>query len=134
RRALYSKYACHELHLFLYFKDRGFFDAVIRPYLAHKRTKTFLDHWLLDADLAPYREPARLTRLNAVERALLAWRLDADLAIPRLLDDELAIQPPDPGRDARVIDTLLGAATLDGDGALAEATTDAVLRQEAAAD
>ncbi|MEO7734691.1 MAG: hypothetical protein ABIY55_27285, partial [Kofleriaceae bacterium] len=71
QRALYSKYACHELHLFLYFKDRAFFDGVIRPYLAHKRTKTFVDHWLLDADLAPYLEPARLARLNAVERALL---------------------------------------------------------------
>src|SRR5690606_19085311 len=56
RRELYSKHACHELHLFLYFKDRAFFDAVIRPYLAHKRTKTFVDHWLLDADLTSYLE------------------------------------------------------------------------------
>jgi hypothetical protein len=115
RRALYGKYACHELHLFLYFKDRAFFDAVIRPYLAHKRVKTFLDHWLLDADVAPYLEPARLARLNAVERALLAWRLTADPAIPRLIADEVAIQAPDPGRDARLIDALLGASTLDGD-------------------
>ena len=30
RRTLYSKYACHELHLFLFHKDRAFFDAVIR--------------------------------------------------------------------------------------------------------
>jgi hypothetical protein len=113
RRELYSRYACHELHLFLYFKDRAFFDQVIRPYLAHKRTKTFLDHWLLDADVAPYAEPARLARLNAVERALLAWRLTADDALPRLLADEVATQPPDPGRDARLIDALIGAATLD---------------------
>jgi hypothetical protein len=115
RRALYGKHACHELHLFLYFKDRAFFDAVIRPYLAHKRVKTFLDHWLLDADVAPYLEPARLARLNAVERALLAWRITADTAIPRLLADEVATQAPDPGRDAQLIDALLGAATLDGD-------------------
>jgi hypothetical protein len=117
RRALYSKYACHELHLFLYFKDRGFFDAVIRPYLAHKRTKTFLDHWLLDAgaEVAAYAEPARLATLNAVERALLAWRLTADDALPRLLADEVATQPPAPGLDARLIDALLGAQALDGD-------------------
>jgi hypothetical protein len=126
RRALYSKYACHELHLFLYVKDRAFFDAVIRPYLAHKRTKTFLDHWLLDADVTPYLEPARLARLNAVERALLARRLTADPAIPRLLTDEVAIQAPDPGRDAQLIDALLGAATLDGDDQIAAETSRAM--------
>ncbi|HEX2689872.1 MAG TPA: hypothetical protein VHN14_24805 [Kofleriaceae bacterium] len=120
RRALYSKYACHELHLFLYWKDRAFFDAVIRPYLAHKRVKTFVDHWLLDADLTPYLEPARLARCNAVERALLALRVASDTAIPRLLADEVATQAPDPARDAHLIDVLLGAATLDGDADIAE--------------
>src|SRR5678816_4053230 len=119
RRALYSKYACHELHLFLYFRDRGFFDAVIRPYLAHKRVKTFVDRWLLDDDLAPYLEPARLARLNAVERALLAQRVAGGAAIARLLDDEVATVPPDPVRDARLIDALLGGATLDGQPELA---------------
>ncbi len=126
RRALYSKHACHELHLFLYFKDRAFFDAVIRPYLAHKRTPTFLDHWLLDADVTPYLEPARLLRLNAVERALLAWRLPAEPALPRMLADELATQPPDPVRDARLIDALLGSATLDGDDAVGDAKEEAM--------
>jgi hypothetical protein len=121
RRELYSKYACHELHLFLYFRDRAFFDAVIRPYLQHKRVKTFLDHWLLDADLTPYTEPARLARLNACERALLARRVAAGPAIARLLGDEVAALPPDPGRDARVIDALLGGATLDADAGIAEA-------------
>jgi hypothetical protein len=126
QRALYSKYACHELHLFLYFKDRTFFEGVIRPYLAHKRTKTFVDHWLLDADLASYLEPAQLARLNAVERALLAWRLPAEPAIPRLLADQLATQPPDPARDARLIDALLGAAALDGQDTITDAKADAV--------
>ena len=126
QRALYSKYACHELHLFLYFKDRTFFEGVIRPYLAHKRSKTFVDHWLLDADLAPYLEPARLARLNAVERALLAWRLPAEPAIPRQLADQLATQPPDPARDARLIDALLGAAALDGSDTISDAKDAAV--------
>jgi hypothetical protein len=142
RRALYSKYACHELHLFLHRKDRGFFDAVIRPYLAHKRVKTFIDHYLLDADLAPYTEPARLARCNAVERALLAQRLAGDPALPRLLADEVATQAPDPARDARLIDTLLGAAALDGDAEIggmkaarldeAEAEVDESMRMAAA--
>ncbi|HEX3481855.1 MAG TPA: hypothetical protein VHT91_42875 [Kofleriaceae bacterium] len=131
RRALYSKYACHELHLFLYFRDRAFFDAVLRPYLAHKRVKTFVDHWLLDADLTPYTEPARLERLNAFERALLARRVAAGPAIARLLGDEVAALPPDPGRDARLLDALLGGATLDADADIAEARQMADVKGEA---
>jgi hypothetical protein len=118
RRELYSKYACHELHLFLFFKDRAFFDAVVRPYLAHKRTKTFVDHWLLDADLAPYLEPAALARLNAFERALLAQRLRTEPALVRLLEDEVSMQPPNPALDTRLIDALLGAATLEPNAAV----------------
>jgi hypothetical protein len=121
RRELYSKYACHELHLFLFHKDRAFFDEVIRPYLAHKRTKTFVDHWLLGDDLAPWLEPARLGRLSAVERALLAQRLLGDDALPRILGDEVAIAPPDPSGDGRLIDALLGASTLDADEVIEDA-------------
>jgi hypothetical protein len=134
RRELYSKYACHELHLFLYFKDRAFFDAVIRPYLAHKRTKTFVDHFLLDTDLSPYLEPWRIAQLNAVERALLAQRIRSDSALVRLLADPVAVQPPDPARDTLLIDTLLGASRLDADSAIegfAEvALDDAYAREE----
>ncbi|HEY5928098.1 MAG TPA: hypothetical protein VIV11_40705 [Kofleriaceae bacterium] len=126
RRTLYSKYACHELHLFLYYKDRPFFDAVVKPYLVHKRTKTFVDHWLLDADLVPYLEPLRLQRLNAVERALLARRLLAEPAIPRLLADEVNVQAPDPELDTRIIDALLGAATLEADSELQNYAMDAL--------
>ncbi len=122
RRELYSKHACHELHLFLYGKDRAFFDAVVRPYLAHKRTKTFVDHWLLGADLAAYLEPAAFARLNAFERALLAQRMHADPALVRLLADEVALQPPDPATDTRLVDALLGAAALDAPAELAEAS------------
>nr|MBA3541602.1 hypothetical protein [Deltaproteobacteria bacterium] len=121
RRELYSKYACHELHLFLHGKDRAFFDAVVRPYLAHKRTKTFVDHYLLDADLTRYLEPAELARLNAVERALLARRITADDALPRMLADEVAMVPPDPTTDTRLIDALLGASALDGDDTITAA-------------
>ena len=131
RRELYSKYACHELHLFLYFKDRLFFDEVVRPYLVHKRTKTFLDHWLLEDDLAPWLEPARLARLCAVERALLAQRVTGDDALPRILGDQVAIAPPDPSGDARLIDALLGASTLDADESVAEARSAALVRLEA---
>ncbi len=118
RREHYSKYACHELHLFLYCKDRAFFDAVVRPFIAHKRTKTFVDHYLIDADLAPYLEPWQLAKLNAVELALLAQRLQTDPALMRVLGDVVEIQPPDPARDAHLIDALIGAARLDADSSI----------------
>ena len=120
RRELYAKYACHELHLFLYFKDRVFFDAVVRPFLAHKRTKTFVDHWLLDADVTRYLELDALARLNAFERALLAQRLRSEPAIARILSDEVAIEPPAPELDTRLIDALIGASTLEPEAAFAK--------------
>ncbi len=130
RRERYSKYACHELHLFLYFKDRPFFDEVVAPYIAHKRTKTFLDHWLLGSDLTPYLEAASLAQLNALERALLVRRVPAGDAIGRILGDQVVVLPPDPTLDTRLIDGLIGASTLDADDAIANASADAYERAD----
>src|SRR5439155_25117006 len=33
KRALYSKYACHELNFFLAKKDRTFFETAVRPFV-----------------------------------------------------------------------------------------------------
>lgn len=77
KRELYDAYASHELDVFTYFKDRPFFDAVVRPHLANKRFKQFTDLWLLGADLADYASPGRLQELNAFEQCLLAQRLPA---------------------------------------------------------
>ena len=71
----YSRYACHELHLFLYEKDPELFEKVVKPYLEHKVHPTFLDDWLLGRDLSGYLEPWAFGRLNAVERILLARRI-----------------------------------------------------------
>src|SRR5262249_367365 len=54
KRALYSKYASHELHFFLAKKDPAFFRTVVLPYLASKKDKTFLDRWLLEEDLREF--------------------------------------------------------------------------------
>src|SRR5207253_5652947 len=59
KRARYSKYACHELNFFLASKDPAFFREAVKPYLANKKDKTFLDHWLLEDDLAGYLDPWR---------------------------------------------------------------------------
>lgn len=85
RRTWYSDHACHEVHLFLWRKDRRFFDAVVRPYLANKLQKTFIDCWLLELDLTPWLAPDRHQRLNLPERILLARRL-----VGEAQDQELA--------------------------------------------
>src|SRR5207245_10142 len=75
KRELYSKFACHELHVFLSKKDPAFFNTVVKPYLGNKKDKTFLDHYLTGGDLTPFTDPWRHGRLNAAERVLLARRL-----------------------------------------------------------
>jgi len=78
RRRWYSQHACHEVHLFLWYKDRAFFDAVVRPYLANKLQPGFIDQWLLEQDLTPWLSPERHRRLNLCERILLARRLGGE--------------------------------------------------------
>lgn len=118
----YSKYACHELDLFLSVKDPAFFARVIRPYLANKLHRTFVDRWLLGEDLRAYLEPWAFGRLNTLERVLLARRVrEVRDSIARLIGDAVFLSPPDPERDARLIDTLLGAAGLESGGLGGEA-------------
>jgi hypothetical protein len=98
RQELYSQFACHELHFFLYHKDRTFFDEVCKPFLQCKLDRTFLDHWLLGSDLTGFTEPWAFAQLHLVERILLAQRLgDAErLAIARGLREALELRPVDP--------------------------------------
>lgn len=78
KRAKYSKYACHELHFFLSRRDPVFFGEVVKPYLAAKRDKTFMDHYLLGEDLDSYLQPWQYGQLNVAERILLAGALGGD--------------------------------------------------------
>lgn len=115
RGELYSKHACHELNLFLYFRDRAYFNRVITPYLAQKRVQTFVDRWLLGADLSSYLEPRELGRLSAVEKALLSLRMPKRDELARILGDQVALMPPDPERDAHIVEVMLAGAALDDD-------------------
>ncbi len=71
----YSDLACHELNLFLFVHDLPFFDRVVRPYLANKMQKQFMDDYVLGSDISKYIQPWKLAQLNAVERILLAKRI-----------------------------------------------------------
>ena len=78
QHTLYSKHACHELNFFLLKKDPEFFEAIVQPYLANKKDKTFLDHWLLGNEVGDFLQPWEYARLNTVERILLSQRVGAD--------------------------------------------------------
>ncbi len=122
KRAKYGEFASHELHLFLHARDPEFFDAVVRPYLANKKDKTFVDRWLLET-LSP--EDLRLDTLqdrNALELALLARRGDRDTVLAALRE-QIELIPDDPAAFARLIRVALQSADLD--------ETIAAVRQEA---
>jgi hypothetical protein len=115
KRAMYSKFACHELNFFLLKKDPDFFHNVIRPYLGNKKDKTFLDHWLLGEDLLEFLQPWQYGRLNAVERVLLAQRLAGEPAkTSRHEQDLLRLLPPNMDRFLVLFDTAVKGSALSG--------------------
>jgi hypothetical protein len=78
KRQKYSEFACHELNFWLYHKDRAFFDRAVKPTLANKMNKTFLDRWFLEEDLSSYLKPWEFAQLNIVEKILLGRRIPSE--------------------------------------------------------
>ncbi len=108
KRAKYSEHACHELSFFLFQKDPEFFVQVIRPYLGNKKDKTFLDAWLVGADLTGYVRPWHYSQLNALERILLSQRIPGrSSATAREMSDLTELIPPDIGRREQLFQTAL---------------------------
>ncbi len=108
KRAKYSEFACHELNFFLSRKDGAFFDAVVKPYLANKKDRTFMDDFLLGADMAKYLNATAFAQLNAVERALLATRIKANASdISRSLRELWELIPPNAEEQDRLFETAL---------------------------
>lgn len=117
KRARYSEFACHELNYFLSRKDPEFFTQIIRPYLANKKDRTFLDDYLLELDLARYLEPWAYARLNLFERALLGRRLPGEATrTARHLRELWELLPPQPEEDERLFETALNGRGLEGAG------------------
>ena len=110
----YSEFACHELSFFLQRRDPEFFAEVVQPYLANKRHKDFIDHYLLGDDLEGYLEPYAFGRLNIVERILLARRLGGEAMnrVSRAVDDGFQLLPPDPERDTALFESVLASASM----------------------
>ena len=115
KRTLLSKHGCHELHFFIHQKDRAFFDEVVRPFLANKKDKTFVDRWLLDEDLTVFLKPWEYARLNTMERVLLAKRLKDEAKTGRHIEERLKLTPVEIQKQIALFDTAVSSAGL-GDG------------------
>ena len=73
----YDKFASHEFHLFTYFKDRDFFEMVIKTHIVNKNEKSFIDYFLLEDKTAmrKFLDPVNVHRLNIIEKSLLIYAL-----------------------------------------------------------
>ncbi len=110
----YRTYACHELHFFIYRKDRKFFDKIIRPYLESKKEPTFLDDWFLQRDLSVYLDPFRFDQLNAFEKALLSTtRFASAKEMSRHLSEKSDLIKPDLDLFDRLFEIALNSGSLD---------------------
>jgi len=107
---LLSAHASHEFHLFLARKDKAFFDKHVKPLLAQKPEKVFMDDLLLERDLKGYLRPYAWQRLNAAEKALLARALpEARERVARELSLRWQLEAPSPD-----VETHLFTQTLKG--------------------
>ena len=113
----YSDLACHELNLFLMVHDKPFFERVVRPYLANKMQKQFMDDYVLGLDLSKYVQPWKLAQLNAVERVLLAKRIAGQAAsTKRRMGDLVSSVPIDSAaQSVRFSKGLMSSALWDVD-------------------
>ena len=114
KREKYSKYACHELNFFLLRRDLKFFNGVVKPYLANKKDKTFMDEGLLGRNLEKYLEPFAFSRLNAVEKILMARKGPGGAkAMERYVRELQDMIPPNPEEYNRLFDAAVGSSALE---------------------
>ncbi len=117
KRAKYGEFACHELNFFLSRKDKAFFDAVVKPYLANKKDKTFMDEYLLGLDLAQHLEPWAYARLNIVERILLAQQIKNEAPnAARHVRELWEMIPPNPELQDQLFETALRGRAMEKGG------------------
>ena len=119
----YSEFQCHEVNLFLYFKDYDYFVSVAKPFIASKMEKTFIDYWLLhDHDsLFHYQEVGNFDKLNALEQTLFVFvMLDIDQVKARALANRIKDSSDANSKEAievknRMFDTVLSLNLLQKD-------------------
>ena len=115
KNELYSKFACHELNFWLSRKDKDYFEKVVVPHIQNKRSKTFVDHYLLKDDLSAFAKPWEFARLNTAERILLAENLQDQRAdLLRSVDEGYWLNPITRANDDRFYDIAIRGLGLSG--------------------
>lgn len=72
KQQVYDENCCHELNVYLRYKDSEFFERIVKPFIANKLEKGVVDYCLLEHPKAKdYVSPAALAHLNAFEKCLL---------------------------------------------------------------
>ncbi|KAI8839120.1 hypothetical protein BJ741DRAFT_600004 [Chytriomyces cf. hyalinus JEL632] len=91
RLALFSEFSCHELNVFLYFKDPKFFSSIVKPHLKNKTSLSLVDIFLLGDVEACQKKILDIAgawnQFNLVEALLLAKVL-----VDNGLHDSAAVQ------------------------------------------
>ena len=110
----YDRYISNELHLFAFFKDKEFFELVIKAHIQNKNEKSFVDQFLLDnkEELRKHLDPVNVHKLNIIEKALLIYALkdtdrEACLKLQRLLQLFMEIGNQDVKTYNALFDTVL---------------------------
>ncbi|OMJ83080.1 hypothetical protein SteCoe_16060 [Stentor coeruleus] len=67
----YNSQSSHELHLFLYTRDKDFFNSFARPFLENKVNKDVVDKFLCGEDLEEFKSFSIMSTLNSLEKMLL---------------------------------------------------------------
>lgn len=71
----YDKFRSHEINFFLYFKDKVFFNEVIKPFLVFKSKKSIIDLFMLEMydELMKFAKFELIRLLSNVELLLISW-------------------------------------------------------------
>ncbi|KAI8343507.1 hypothetical protein BC941DRAFT_95479 [Chlamydoabsidia padenii] len=106
----HGKINTHELNLWIKNKDVDFFEVNIKPFIKSKINKTFMDYYLIDADLTKYANSLHLfQQLTVPEKALLARRVPS--VLPVVLESFKANH--EPSLSDQPFDTVLAGSLLN---------------------
>ena len=117
----YDEFASHELNIFLFFKDRAFFETFVQPFLKNKIEKSFVDYFLLQNReiILKFNSLGEIHKLNAMEKVLLIVFLISDKkysdasSIAQYLTNENKFISFDDKNFMKLFDTILGSKSID---------------------
>ena len=100
--------------MLIFNKDPDFFRTVVKPYLANKKDKTFIDRWLLGDKLDDYLDPWTFSQLNIVERILLGQSIkNRKATLARHVKDGFDMLPPNIERFNHLFKTAIKGSALE---------------------